>query len=175
MCFSFSLKFLQASTPPFCEGFFFKTTFMNTYGQLPSEWCTKMNWPNIIWQYYIWPFYFCSKNRKQRSFNILKVNIAVHFLTLSVYFVVVCANGGTFVIPPSSTVYTSAEENVLLPCKFLPADGEVVIQVIWNHVKTDGTEVQVITAHRQEGQQGTKCSLYTFVGSKCLCWGKKEV
>ncbi|KAF5907115.1 nectin-4-like isoform X2, partial [Clarias magur] len=67
--------------------------------------------------------------------------------------IMVCANGGTFVIPPSSTVYTSAEENVLLPCKFLPADGEVVIQVIWNHVKTDGTEVQIITAHRQEGQQ----------------------
>ncbi|XP_060790070.1 nectin-4 [Neoarius graeffei] len=64
----------------------------------------------------------------------------------------VCVNGGEFVKPPSSTVYASAEENVVLPCKFLPSDSDVVIQVIWMHVKPDGTEEQIITAHHVDGQ-----------------------
>ncbi|MCJ8731678.1 hypothetical protein PDJAM_G00202290 [Pangasius djambal] len=71
---------------------------------------------------------------------------------LLIWNLLVCVNGGTFVQPPSSTVYTSAEEDALLPCKFMPSEGEVIIQVIWMHIKPDGTEEQIITAHREEGQ-----------------------
>lgn len=84
----------------------------------------------------------------------------------------VCVNGGEFVKPPSSTVYASAEENVVLPCKFLPSDSDVVIQVIWMHVKPDGTEEQIITAHHVDGQLGTKHLLYHFFGFNCSCLEK---
>lgn len=77
-------------------------------------------------------------------------------LTLSICLVVVYVNGGNFVSPLSLTVYASAEESVLLPCKFQPSNEEVVIQVIWTHIKPDGTEEQVMTAHHRDGQLGTK-------------------
>ncbi|XP_017327524.1 nectin-4 [Ictalurus punctatus] len=71
---------------------------------------------------------------------------------LLIWNLLVCVNGGEFVKPPSSTVYTLAEEDVVLPCKFQPSVAEVIVQVIWIHVKSDGTEEQIITAHHQDGQ-----------------------
>lgn len=76
--------------------------------------------------------------------------------------------------PPSSTVYTLAEEDVVLPCKFQPSVAEVIVQVIWIHVKSDGTEEQIITAHHQDGQLGTKHLLHPFVGFNCSCLEKKK-
>lgn len=70
------------------------------------------------------------------------------------HLVVVCVNGGEFVKPSSGTVYTLAEEDAHLPCKFEPSKDEVIIQVIWTHINSDGTEEQIITAHHQDGQLG---------------------
>lgn len=69
--------------------------------------------------------------------------------------------------PQSLTVNTSAEESVILPCKFQPSKEEVVVQVIWMRIKPDGTQDQIITAHHQDGQQGTKHWVNSFVGSNC--------
>lgn len=71
--------------------------------------------------------------------------------------------------PLSSTVYTSAEERVLLPCKFLPSEEEVIVQVTWTCTKPDGSEEQIITAHHQDGQQGAKHLLHPFGGFNCSC------
>ncbi|KAI5609585.1 nectin-4 isoform X2 [Silurus asotus] len=64
----------------------------------------------------------------------------------------VCVTGGTLVEPTSANVYTTAEEGVILPCKVLPSEGEVIVQVIWMHIKPDGSEEQIITAHHEDGQ-----------------------
>ncbi|XP_058251606.1 nectin-4 isoform X1 [Hemibagrus wyckioides] len=71
---------------------------------------------------------------------------------LLIWNLLVCVNGGEFVKPPSGTVYTLAEEDAHLPCKFEPSKDEVIIQVIWTHINSDGTEEQIITAHHQDGQ-----------------------
>ncbi|XP_027025071.1 nectin-4 [Tachysurus fulvidraco] len=71
---------------------------------------------------------------------------------LLIWNLLICVNGGEIVKPPSETVYTLAEEAAHLPCKFQPSKDETIFQVIWAYIKSDGTEEQIITAHKKEGQ-----------------------
>lgn len=169
-----------ASTLPFCviqvqrheRCSFYGDSFISIQGQLPSKLCIKSMLAHISLQYYLYLTVFALNKENLFWYHVYpllqhsKIVIRTHlilklllghsflFLSLSIRLVVACVNGGSFVNPPSSTVYTAAEENVLLPCTFQPSKGEVVIQVIWTHIKPDGTEEQIITAHHQDGQLG---------------------
>ncbi|XP_076828085.1 nectin-4 isoform X2 [Brachyhypopomus gauderio] len=62
-----------------------------------------------------------------------------------------CVNGGIFLEPLSPTVVSSAEGETIFPCQYQVSQGEVIVQVIWNLEKQDGSKEQIITAHYLDG------------------------
>nr|XP_055052548.1 nectin-4 isoform X1 [Misgurnus anguillicaudatus] len=66
-----------------------------------------------------------------------------------------CVSGKEFLEPSKSpwTLYSSAEENTRLPCRFNASSSEVkVVQVTWIRKNLNGDEEQIITVHFSEGQ-----------------------
>lgn len=83
---------------------------------------------------------------------------SLSLISLSFFFVV-CVSGKEFLAPSESpwTLYSLAEENTRLPCRFNTSDSEVkIVQVMWIREKLKGGEEQIITAHFSEGQTGNK-------------------
>uniref|UniRef100_A0A4W4GC15 Ig-like domain-containing protein n=1 Tax=Electrophorus electricus TaxID=8005 RepID=A0A4W4GC15_ELEEL len=67
-------------------------------------------------------------------------------------YILACVNGGKFVEPSSPTVFSSAEGETRLPCRYQVSNEEVKVQVIWYREKQDGSKEQIITAHHIDGQ-----------------------
>lgn len=58
-------------------------------------------------------------------------------------------------LPTSDPIRSLAEEETVLPCRYLPTEDNVVnVQVTWYKEKADGTKDQIITAHHTNGQTG---------------------
>ena len=61
-------------------------------------------------------------------------------------------------LPPNDFIRSLAEEETVLPCRYRPTDGNLVVQVTWYKEKPDGTKEQIITAHHINGQTGQLAS-----------------
>ncbi|XP_041841377.1 nectin-4 [Melanotaenia boesemani] len=76
-------------------------------------------------------------------------------LCLCVLQIIVTAIKGEFVdLPPKNSLQSLAEEETVLPCRYQPSNGNVVVQVTWFKKNRDATKDQIITAHRENGQTG---------------------
>lgn len=129
-----------------------------------SVWVSPWDWPNVM----------ADTNLCKSEINKITVMhewflafIATHWTDktaislshLSVFCFVVCVSGKEFLAPSESpwTLYSLAEENTRLPCRFNTSDSEVkIVQVMWIREKLKGGEEQIITAHFSEGQTGNK-------------------
>ncbi|KAM9834650.1 nectin-4 isoform X1 [Syngnathus typhle] len=64
----------------------------------------------------------------------------------------ISASGGEFVQrPPNDSIFSLAEKETVLPCRFRPGETELVVQVTWYKEIPEGWE-QIITAHHMDGQ-----------------------
>ncbi|XP_070785722.1 nectin-4 [Enoplosus armatus] len=74
-------------------------------------------------------------------------------LCLCVLRICVTVIQGDFVeLPPDDPIRSLAEEETVLPCRYQPSVGNVVVQVTWYKEKPDATKEQIITAHHTNGQ-----------------------
>ncbi|XP_044039043.1 nectin-4 [Siniperca chuatsi] len=74
-------------------------------------------------------------------------------LCLCVLWIFVTVIQGDFVeFPPNDPIRSLAEEETVLPCRYQPSGGNVVVQVTWYKEKPDATKEQIITAHHTNGQ-----------------------
>ncbi|XP_051923928.1 nectin-4 isoform X1 [Hippocampus zosterae] len=53
--------------------------------------------------------------------------------------------------PPNDSIYSLAEKETVLPCRFQPEEMQLVVQVTWYRETPDGWD-QIITAHHIDGQ-----------------------
>lgn len=56
-------------------------------------------------------------------------------------------------LPSGNPIRSLAEEETVLPCRYVPAADVQVVQVTWYKEVADGKE-QIITAHLTNGQTG---------------------
>lgn len=56
--------------------------------------------------------------------------------------------------PPNDSIYSLAEKDTVLPCRFQPEEMQLVVQVTWYRETPEGWD-QIITAHHIDGQTGS--------------------
>ncbi|XP_068613688.1 nectin-4-like [Brachionichthys hirsutus] len=79
------------------------------------------------------------------------MTLRLNALSLCLSVLRICVIRGDFAESPANPIRSLAEEETVLPCRYLPSAGEQVVQVTWYKENPDGKE-QIITAHHSNGQ-----------------------
>ncbi|XP_051505920.1 nectin-4-like isoform X2 [Myxocyprinus asiaticus] len=98
---------------------------------------------------------------KSPTLNWMTMKTVSYILAVMIIWNLACVSGELFLDPPHTPwpLYSVAEDDTRLPCRFNVSDSEVqVVQVTWIRENSNGDEEQIITAHFSDGQ--TKNSAY---------------